>query len=212
MSCLLEVEYLPSVAPAQWRDKGEELYMPMEHAAYLAKLDYIKNKKNLVVNAPLELPKRRRGKRQNHTSDRAFPPEESSCLHSDPSSGEGNVDKGPPGPDLSQLLPLEWPDRADARKYGAEVHSPCDHLGRGLHSGPPHSGNLPRLARGSSRPGLLLWRPGAAASNRQRNYARLLFRPRDNRRQNIMATIPGPLLDGRPNLQELVLNDVVEVP
>ncbi|MEW8688124.1 MAG: hypothetical protein AB2556_20125, partial [Candidatus Thiodiazotropha sp.] len=25
------------VAPARWCDKGEKLYMPMEHAAYLAK-------------------------------------------------------------------------------------------------------------------------------------------------------------------------------
>ncbi|MEW8689159.1 MAG: hypothetical protein AB2556_25335, partial [Candidatus Thiodiazotropha sp.] len=40
----------------------------------------------------------------------------------------------------------------------------------------------------------------------------LLYRPKGTRRQNIMVTIPGPLLDGRPNQQELVLNDVVEVP
>ena len=40
----------------------------------------------------------------------------------------------------------------------------------------------------------------------------LLYRPKDTRRQNIMVTIPGPLLDGRPDRQELVLNDVVEVP
>ena len=39
----------------------------------------------------------------------------------------------------------------------------------------------------------------------------LLYRPKDTRRQNIMVTIPGPLLDGRPDWQELVLNDVVEV-
>ena len=38
-------EYLPAVAPAQWRDKDEELYMPVEHAAYLAKPDYIVNTK-----------------------------------------------------------------------------------------------------------------------------------------------------------------------
>ena len=38
-------EYLPAIAPAQWRDKDEELYMPVEHAAYLAKLDYIANTK-----------------------------------------------------------------------------------------------------------------------------------------------------------------------
>ena len=40
----------------------------------------------------------------------------------------------------------------------------------------------------------------------------LLCRPEDTRRQNIMVTIPGPSLEGRPNQQELVLNDVVEVP
>ncbi|MEW8688884.1 MAG: hypothetical protein AB2556_23950 [Candidatus Thiodiazotropha sp.] len=40
----------------------------------------------------------------------------------------------------------------------------------------------------------------------------LLYRPKDTRRQNIMVTIPGSLLDGRPNQEELVLNDVVEVP
>ena len=41
-------EYLPAVAPAQWRDKDEELYMPVEHSAYLAKPDYIVNiKKDL---------------------------------------------------------------------------------------------------------------------------------------------------------------------
>ena len=38
-------EYLPAVAPAQWRDKDKGLYMPVEHAAYLAKPDYIANTK-----------------------------------------------------------------------------------------------------------------------------------------------------------------------
>ncbi|MEW8689283.1 MAG: hypothetical protein AB2556_25960 [Candidatus Thiodiazotropha sp.] len=38
----------------------------------------------------------------------------------------------------------------------------------------------------------------------------LLYRPKDTRRQNIMVTIPGHLvLDGSPDQQELVLNDVV---
>ena len=40
----------------------------------------------------------------------------------------------------------------------------------------------------------------------------LLYRPKDTRRQNIMVAIPGLLLDDRPDQQELVLNDVVEVP
>ena len=40
----------------------------------------------------------------------------------------------------------------------------------------------------------------------------LLYRPKDTRRQNIIVTIPGPvLLDGRPDQEELVLNDVVQV-
>ena len=40
----------------------------------------------------------------------------------------------------------------------------------------------------------------------------LLYRREDTRRKNIMVTIPGPSPEGRPNQQELVLNDVVEVP
>ena len=40
----------------------------------------------------------------------------------------------------------------------------------------------------------------------------ILYRPEDTRRQNTMVTIPGPSLEGTPNQQELVLNDVVEVP
>ena len=44
--CLLGEEYLPAVATVQWRDKDEELYMPVEHAAYLAKPDYIVCKAN----------------------------------------------------------------------------------------------------------------------------------------------------------------------
>ena len=39
----------------------------------------------------------------------------------------------------------------------------------------------------------------------------LLYRPKDTRLQNIMVTIPGLLLDDRPDQQELVLNDVVEI-
>ena len=38
--CLLGEEYLPAVAPAQWRDKDEEHYISVEHAAYLAKPEY----------------------------------------------------------------------------------------------------------------------------------------------------------------------------
>ena len=74
VSCLLGEEHLHAVAPARWRDKDEELYMPVEQAAYLAKPYYKTSKKNLsqhraaprrpAVEVPLELPKRRRGQRQ----------------------------------------------------------------------------------------------------------------------------------------------------
>jgi len=47
VSCLTGQTYLPTVAPAQWRDKGERLYMPMEHAAYLSKPEYNRQQKNL---------------------------------------------------------------------------------------------------------------------------------------------------------------------
>ena len=40
----------------------------------------------------------------------------------------------------------------------------------------------------------------------------LLYRPEDTSRQNIMVNIPGPSAEGRPNQQEPVLKDVVEVP
>ena len=40
----------------------------------------------------------------------------------------------------------------------------------------------------------------------------LLYRRKDTRRQNIIVIIPGFLLVGRSNQQELVLNNVVEVP
>ena len=40
----------------------------------------------------------------------------------------------------------------------------------------------------------------------------LLYRPMDTRKQNVLVTIPGPLIaNGQPDQQELVLNDVVEV-
>ena len=98
-----------------------------------------------------ELPKRRRGQRQNQASDRALPYQKPPRLHPDHSPGQRDAGQGRPGPDLSQFLPLEWPNGLDARKDGTEIRS-CDHLGRGLHSAPPHSGNLPRLAWGSGRP------------------------------------------------------------
>ena len=108
--CLLEEEYLPAVAPAQWRDKDEELDMPVEHAAYFAKPDYKAAKKDLspstattrrpAIEAPRELPKWWRGQWQNHASNRALPPERSPRLHPDSSPGQRDAGQGRAGPDL----------------------------------------------------------------------------------------------------------------
>ena len=202
----------------------------------------------------------------------------------------------------SSSRPIAWPKRCGPGATRSRP-TPCDHLGRGLHSALLHPGNFPRLARGSRRPGHLLWRPGTAApipgemphdwlravAQQPANYyergevdhrakdpllkalkkrirlqpdkvqcqeirkalpsclgwecfveawkpcdlsltsrlkvrARsqkllferheeyfpdtsmpLLYRPEDTRRQDIMDTIPGPLLlDGRPDQQDLV--------
>ena len=47
ISCLLGEEYLPPVALAQWRDKGETLYMPQDHAAYLTKPEFWQQTKDI---------------------------------------------------------------------------------------------------------------------------------------------------------------------
>ena len=114
-----------------------------------------------------------RGQRQNHTSDRALPYQKPPRLHPDPSPGQRNAGQGRPGPDLSQLLPLERPNGLYAWKDETEICSPCDHLRRGLHIALPHSANLPRLARGTGSPGHLMWQSGAAAPHRRRNATRL---------------------------------------
>ena len=53
VQCLTGQVYLGTVAPAQWRDKGEQLYMPMEHAAYTPKLEYYKAEKVLELSTCL---------------------------------------------------------------------------------------------------------------------------------------------------------------
>ena len=45
--CLLEEDYLPPVAPDQWRDKGEQIFMPKEHAAYFARPDSLRSNRTL---------------------------------------------------------------------------------------------------------------------------------------------------------------------
>ena len=50
VSCMTGKKYLPTVAPAQWRDKGEQLYMPQEHAAYLPKAEYMSQQKDFPLS------------------------------------------------------------------------------------------------------------------------------------------------------------------
>ena len=40
IDCLFGLEHLAPVAPAEWPDKGETLYMPMDYAAYLPKPEH----------------------------------------------------------------------------------------------------------------------------------------------------------------------------
>ncbi|MEW8685623.1 MAG: hypothetical protein AB2556_07425 [Candidatus Thiodiazotropha sp.] len=47
VACMLGEPFLSPVAPAQWRDMGEKLYMPQEHAAYLAEPAFMATKRDL---------------------------------------------------------------------------------------------------------------------------------------------------------------------
>jgi len=49
VSCMTGQRYLPTVAPAQWRDKGEQLYMPLEQAAYLPETEYMSQQKDFPL-------------------------------------------------------------------------------------------------------------------------------------------------------------------
>jgi len=50
VSCMTGQKYLPTVEPSQWRDKGEQLFMPMEHAAYFALPEYKKHQRELPIS------------------------------------------------------------------------------------------------------------------------------------------------------------------
>ena len=157
------------IAPAQWRDKGDSLYILMEHAAYLTKPDYICSEKDLTPSTapghddPLtrhQLSYLNGGRqRQNHASDRA------PRLHPNPSPGQRDAVQA-----QTYHSFFRWSGQTDwtPERMGQKL-VPCVIICDELHSAPPHSGNLPRQARGTGRPGHLLWRPGAAASNHRRN-------------------------------------------
>ena len=104
-------EYLPAVAPAQWRDKDEELYMPVEHAAYLAKPDYIANLSPSIAPRHDDPLSRHRlsylsGGEGSGKTTRAI-----ELFEIPLSSPRPGVSRPRP---TTELLPLEWPDGVDA--------------------------------------------------------------------------------------------------
>ena len=305
-------DYLPLVAPAQWRDKDEELYMPAEHAAYLAKPDYIANTKEDLSpsTAPrhddplsrhrlsylsggggsgkttraieLFLQRNRLAKEMRARGVQAqtyhsfrwsgqteWTPErmgqkfiprviiwDEVCTVPRPTletfldwlEGRGVQviccgDQGQPPPTAGEM-PHDWlcAVAQQPANYYEEVE--VDHRAKDPFSRPsksesacsPIRSSVKRyercflVASGGKR-FVEAWKPcdlilisrlkvrdraQKLLFERHEGYfpetsVPLLYRP-DTRRQNIMVTIPGPSPEGRPNQQELVLNDVVEVP
>ena len=176
-------EYLPAVAQAQWREKDEELYMPVEHAAYLAKPDYIANTEKDL--SPSTAPR-----------------------HDDPLSrhrlsylsGGGGSGKTTRAIELfRQRDPLVFtPSHRLAKEMRASVQAQTYHsffrcsgqtewtperMGQKfiprmiiwdeVCTGPSPTLDTLRLTLGSRRPGHLLWRPGIAAPCCRRNAPRL---------------------------------------
>ena len=315
-------EYLPAVAPAQWRDKDEELYMPVEHAAYLAKPDYMANTKKdlspstaprhddplsrhrlsylsgggcsgkttraielfrqkdpLVFTPTHRLAKevRARGAQDQiyhsfyqwngqtewtpERSRQQFTPRviirDEVCTVPRPtletfldwleSRGVQVIccgDQGQPPP-IAGEMPHDWL-RAVAQQpanYYEEVevdHRAKDPLPKALKKrirlqpDKVQCQQIQKVLPGclgwerfveAWKPCDLIWTSRLKVRDRAQKLlferhdeyfpdtsVPLLYRPEDTRRQNIMVTIPRPSPEGRPNQQELVLNEVVEVP
>ena len=167
----------------QGRDKGENFYMPMKHAAYLAKPDYKATKKDLT---PSTAPRH----------DDRLSRHRLSYLNGGGGSGKTTRAIGlfRRRNSLVFTRPIAWPKRCRPRASRPR-HITASSAGAARQTGRPNgwdrslfpvrsygtrstqcpalSGNLPRLARGSGHPGHLLRRPGAAAPNRRRNATRL---------------------------------------
>ena len=98
----------------QWRDKHEHLYMPMEHAAYLAKPDYIcseatKEDLNLSTAPRHDDPLSRHrlsylnggvGSGKATRAIELFRTKKNPRLHPDPSPGQRDAGQGRPGADI----------------------------------------------------------------------------------------------------------------
>ncbi|MEW8689302.1 MAG: hypothetical protein AB2556_26060 [Candidatus Thiodiazotropha sp.] len=154
--CLLKEEYLPSVAPALWRDKGEKPYMPMEHAPYLVKPDNIKNEKDLTPStAPRHddpLSRHRlsylNGGRGSGKTTRAIELfRQRNPLVFTPTHRLARKMRTRGVQPQTYHSFFRWSGQTEwTPERMGQIHFSCDHLGRGLHSAPPRFGNLPRLA------------------------------------------------------------------
>ncbi|KAK3746657.1 hypothetical protein RRG08_039082 [Elysia crispata] len=193
LDCLLGEKVLPLVAPAQWRDKGETIFSPQDHAAYE--------------------PKPEHWGASNDVADSTAP------SHADPLTrhalsylnGGGGSGKTTRANELFRgRKPLVF---APTHRLAKEMRS------RGVYAQTYHSSLGGRARQSGLR---TAWAPRDQAQKllfeRHKEAfpdepVPLLYRPRDTRLQNVLVTIPGPLLvdDGQPDQQELVLNDVVEV-
>jgi len=154
VSCLTgQIYLLPTVAPAQWRDKGEWLYMPMEHAAYLSKPEHKRQQKNLT-----------RSTAPRH--DDPLTRHQLSYLNGSGGSGKTTrvIELFQQRDHSSSHRLIPWPKRCGPegskprpitassagmvrlsghRKEWASSTSPHDHLGRDLHCSPAHAEDLP---------------------------------------------------------------------
>ena len=153
----------------------------MEHAAYLAEPDCKAEKKDLT---PSTAPSHDDPLSRHHLSylsggggsgktTRAIERSSSSAREIPSSSPRTIAWPKRCGPGASRPRPSTASSNGVARRSGRLKGWGQKFI---LHSAPPHIGDFPRLARGSRRPGHLLWRPGTAAPYRRRNAPR--FAPR----------------------------------
>ncbi|MEW8688325.1 MAG: hypothetical protein AB2556_21140, partial [Candidatus Thiodiazotropha sp.] len=107
------------IAPAQWRDKGEQLYMPLWHAVYLPDPEYVSQIKNVpdstapgyddsLTRHQLSYLNGGGGSGKTTRAIKLFC--QKKTLHPNPSPSQRDAGQRGQGPNLPLVLPLEWPD------------------------------------------------------------------------------------------------------
>ncbi|MEW8687505.1 MAG: hypothetical protein AB2556_16955 [Candidatus Thiodiazotropha sp.] len=108
------------IVPAQWRDKGVQLYLLLWHAVYLPDPEYVSQVKDVPDStAPrYDDPLTRHqlsylnggGGSGKTTRAIEFFRQKNPCLHPNPSPSQRDAGQRGEGPNLPLVLPLEWPD------------------------------------------------------------------------------------------------------